>query len=454
MKAQEPRRLFGTDGIRGVANVDPMTSEIALSLGRALAYLFQNGHRHRRILIGKDTRLSGYMLETALASGITSMGADVLLVGPMPTPAVAFLTSGMRASAGVMISASHNTYQDNGIKIFDHNGFKLADEKERELESLIFSDRLEKSRPAPDKIGKAFRVEEAKGRYIEFLKGTFPRERTLEGVRLVLDCANGAAYEIGPTVFEELGAEVIPLNVKPNGLNINAQAGAVFPEKVSQKVLETGAHLGIALDGDADRVIFVDEQGRVVDGDAILAIVGEDLLKKGELKNKTVVGTVMSNIGLDDYLRKRGGSLVRTQVGDRYLVERMRKQGYLFGGEPSGHLVFLNASTTGDGMVGALRVLALMGEQAKTLSELIVDYQPFPQVLKNVPVKKRVALEGIPTLEKKIRDTKAELGDSGRLLVRYSGTEPLVRVMVEGRDAQQIEGMAQEIAACIAQNLA
>ncbi len=451
-RAEKGRELFGTDGIRGVANQHPMTPEIALSLGRALAFTFQNGNRHRRILIGKDTRLSGYMIELALASGITSMGADVLLVGPMTTSGVAFLTQGMRAEAGVMISASHNLFRDNGIKVFDHEGYKLADSSEKKLEELVFADNWDQKRPPPERIGKAFRVEEARGRYIEFLKGSFPKDLSLEGLRIVLDAAHGAAYEVAPTVFEELGAEVIRMGVDPDGTNINT-SGAICPEKAALRVLETGAHAGIALDGDADRVIFIDEMGRVIDGDAIVAVCGEDLLKQGMLRDGVVVGTVMSNMAVEEYLRNCGGRLVRTAVGDRYVVESMRENGYLFGGESSGHLIFRQYTTTGDGILAALQVLALSLKRKEGLSNLVSRYQPYPQVLKNVKVREKRELGQVPAIARLLEQAERSLAGAGRILVRYSGTEPLVRVMVEGRDRTRIEMLSQEIATTISSHL-
>lgn len=447
------RRLFGTDGIRGVANEEPMTSETALALGRALAHISQKGKRHKRILIGKDTRLSGYMLETALASGITSMGADVLLVGPMPTPGVSFLTQGMRAAAGVMVSASHNPFADNGLKVFDSDGVKFPDEKEQELENLMLSGELIRRLPHSEKIGRAFRVEEAQGRYIEYLKGSFPRGENLEGFKLVLDCAHGASYQIAPTVFEELGAEVISLGVEPNGFNINEDCGAMFPQKMATTVRESGAQLGIALDGDADRVIFADEKGQVIGGDAILAICAGDLLNRGRLRHKTVVGTVMSNLGLEEYLKRQGGKLLRTQVGDRYIATRMKEGDYLLGGESSGHLIFGEYGLTGDGILSALQLLSLLQRNGKAFSELLTSYVAYPQVMKNVRVKKQTPLEGIESLQKLIQKIEGFLGDQGRVLVRYSGTEPLVRIMIEGKDRTRIQAWADELAFCLETSL-
>jgi phosphoglucosamine mutase len=450
------KKLFGTDGIRGVANEDPMTSETALALGRALAVFFRNGGHHR-ILIGKDTRRSCYMLETALASGLCSMGADAIFIGPMPTPGVAFLTQAMRADAGVVISASHNRFSDNGLKVFDRFGFKLPDEDELKLEFLMLSGELEKNRPTGGKIGRANRVDDAAGRYIEFVKSTFPKGRTLDGVGIVIDCAHGAAYKVAPTVFAELGAKVTVIGAAPDGTNINEGVGATHPHIVAAEVKKAGAQIGIALDGDADRVVFSDEKGNVVDGDAILAICAEDLLKKKSLKDGTIVTTVMSNKALEDYVLGCGGRLERVAVGDRYVVEKMRERGYGFGGESSGHLIFLDHATTGDGLIAALQVLALMTatrtKTGKTLSELVARYHPLPQVLTSVKVPSRKDLGLFPDVQKMMKKFEAELGTQGRLLVRYSGTEPLVRIMIEGREDAVIRKMAGDLSNCIVKNL-
>ncbi len=440
------KKLFGTDGVRGVANVHPMTTEMAMQLGRAAAHIFRDGARRHRMVIGKDTRLSGYMIENALVAGICSMGVDVLLVGPLPTPGISFITSSMRADAGVVISASHNPFQDNGIKFFSRTGFKLPDEMELRMEELIFSGSLDALRPVASEVGKAYRIEDARGRYIVFLKNTFPRELDLQGLRIVLDCANGAAYKVAPAVLTELGAEVIPLGVSPDGTNINAGCGSLHPEVMAEEVRRRGAHLGIALDGDADRVIFVDEGGREVDGDHIMAICATDLLKKGELANQTLVATVMSNMGLDIALRRAGGKVVKTAVGDRYVVEEMLRGGYNLGGEQSGHMIFLDHNTTGDGMVSALQVLAIMQRTGKPLSELAAVMTALPQVLVNVRVPRRQPVEEVPALQKVIRSAEAELGDKGRVLIRYSGTEPLLRIMLEGEDQGRIETLANDIA--------
>lgn len=438
-------KLFGTDGVRGVANVFPMTAEIAMQLGRALAYLIRNGEHRHRVVIGKDTRLSGYMIEQALASGIMSMGVDVLLVGPMPTPAVAHLTSSMRVDAGAVISASHNPYQDNGIKFFWRDGFKLPDETESKIEQLIFEKSLDSLRPTATAIGGATRLEDAQGRYIAQVKSTFPRELTLEGIKLVIDCANGAAYRVAPTALKELGATVIELGVEPDGKNINHDCGALHPEGLAKAVKQHKAHLGIALDGDADRLIVVDEKGAVVDGDAIMAICAGELMARKELAKKTLVSTVMSNIGLERAVAKWGVKVVRTKVGDRYVVEEMRKHGYSLGGEQSGHLVFIDHATTGDGTLAALQVLAVMCRAGKPMSELTKIFEPVPQVLLNVMVKEKQDLSRLPTVTRTISGVEKKLGKDGRVLVRYSGTEPKVRVLVEGVDAKKIKSYAEEI---------
>ena len=447
------KKLFGTDGVRGVANIEPMTSETAMKLGRAAAYVFKNGKGRHRIVIGKDTRLSGYMIETALATGICSMGADVLLVGPLPTPGISFITSSMRADAGVVISASHNPYQDNGIKFFSKDGYKLPDDLEMKMEELIFSGSLNELRPTANEVGKASRIEDARGRYIVFLKNSFPQGMNLEGLRIVLDCGNGAAYKVATSVLEELGAEVIPIGISPDGTNINEECGSLYPEVMCKKVKEMRADLGIALDGDADRVIFADELGNVVDGDAIMAICAIDMIKKNTLKKKTLVATVMSNIGLDVAIKDAGGKVVRADVGDRYVVEEMRRGGYNMGGEQSGHIVFLDYNTTGDGTLAALQVLKIMKERNKSLSELAKVMKPFPQTLVNVRVKEKMATDDIPGFSEAVKDIKASLGDKGRILVRYSGTEAVLRIMIEGRDKSSIKGMAEELSALVKKEL-
>ncbi|MFT3836002.1 MAG: phosphoglucosamine mutase [Myxococcaceae bacterium] len=441
----KPAKLFGTDGVRGVANVFPMTAEVAMQLGRALGHLILNGNHRHRVIIGKDTRLSGYLLEQALSAGFLSMGIDVEQVGPMPTPAVANLTTSMRADAGAVISASHNPYQDNGIKFFWRDGFKLPDETEAKIEEMIASHSIDDVRPTATKIGKAIRMDDAQGRYIVFLKNTFPRELTLEGLTIVVDCAHGAAYRVAPHVLEELGAKVIKLGVDPDGKNINHKCGALHPEGVSKAVLAHSANIGIALDGDADRLIVVDEKGAVVDGDAIMAICAGELMRSKALAKKTLVATVMSNVGLERAVSKWGVEVVRTKVGDRYVVEEMRKNGYSLGGEQSGHLIFLDHATTGDGTLAALQLLAVMCRQGKPISELASIFEPVPQTLLNVEVKQRKELAELPDVQKAIEKVEGKLGKEGRVLVRFSGTEAKARVLIEGPDAKANVKYADEI---------
>jgi len=440
------RELFGTDGVRGVANIEPMTVETAMALGQAVAYSFRNHSGRHKIVIGKDTRLSGYMFETALSAGICSMGGDVMLVGPLPTPGIAFLTHSMRADAGVVISASHNPYQDNGIKFFGRDGFKLPDGLEAKIEMLMLGDHLKEVRPPSPQIGRAHRIDDATGRYIVYLKNTFPGHLSLEGLRIVIDCANGAAYRIAPQVFQELGADVIPVAVSPNGLNINDKCGSLYPELVSAKVKEHQADLGISLDGDADRVIVVDHRGEVVDGDRIMAICAEELARKKKLKKNTVVATVMSNIGLELFLRERKIRMARAPVWDRYVVEAMRAGGYNFGGEQSGHLVFLDHATTGDGVLAALQVLAVMVESGKPIADLGNKMVTLPQILVNLKLKQRVPLESLPRFQKAKAEFEKKLGGRGRILVRYSGTEPVLRIMVEGEDRAETERIVNALA--------
>lgn len=440
------RRLFGTDGVRGVANLDPMTSETAMQLGRAAAHIFMRRAGRHQIVIGKDTRISGYMLESALTAGICSMGVDVLLVGPMPTPAIAFLTRSLRADAGVVISASHNPYQDNGIKFFSGDGFKLPDEVESRIEELIVSDEINHLRPTADLIGKAYRIDDADGRYIEFAKRSLPKDLDFQGIKLVVDCANGAGYKVAPTVLRELGATVEVIGNKPNGMNINQACGAVHPELLQETVRLHKADLGIALDGDADRAIFVCEQGTVVDGDHVMAALGLDLHRQGLLANRTLVGTVMSNFGLELSMAKAGITLIRTPVGDRYLLERMLAEGYNFGGEQSGHFIFLDHNTTGDGLISALQILSLMKRSKKPLSELAKAMTAVPQILVNIKVKQKPVLESIPEIDRAIQENNRRLNGSGRVLIRYSGTEPLLRIMVEGEHASVVKDVADELA--------
>lgn len=440
------RKIFGTDGIRGVANIEPMTVETALKLGRAAAYVFRRDERRHRIVIGKDTRLSGYMLESALVAGICSMGMDVLLVGPLPTPGIAFITRSLRADAGIVISASHNPYEDNGIKFFSNDGFKLPDRIEEDIEALISSGEIDSIRPTATEVGKAYRVGDAKGRYVEFLKNSFPKGLTLEGVRIVLDCANGAGYKVAPRALMELGAELIVINAEPNGENINDDCGSLYPGVISKKVIESKADIGISLDGDADRAIFADEEGQKIDGDRIMAICALELLKTSNLQNNTLVTTVMSNIGLDKAIDSAGGKLIRTAVGDRYVVEEMRKYGYNLGGEQSGHLVFLDHNTTGDGTMTALQVLAIMKKTGKKMSELARCMYVLPQILINIEIPKKKPLAKMPQVQKVIKDVEKDLNGNGRVLVRFSGTQSLVRVMVEGEDPEQIKLYADKIA--------
>jgi phosphoglucosamine mutase len=446
-ESKTPRRLFGTDGIRGIANVEPMTTETAMQLGRAVAHLYHRPGHRGKIVIGKDTRLSGYMFEQAIAAGICSMGADVLLCGPLPTPGIAFITSSMRADAGIVISASHNPYQDNGIKIFAANGFKLPDAAEARIEELMASDELDAARPPAAEVGRASRLDDARGRYIVFLKSSFPRQFTLDGLKIVVDSANGAAYKVAPAVLQELGATVYALGDEPDGKNINELVGALHPQAMCQAVVDLGAHVGIALDGDADRVIFADEKGRIVDGDSIMALCARRLLQRGELKQNTLVATVMSNLGLERSIQQLGGKLLRTAVGDRYVVEAMRQNGYNLGGEQSGHLIFLDHMTTGDGMIAALQVLAQLLETGRPLSELASVMTSYPQVLVNIKVKHRYPLGELPTVQSMISDIEQKLGSEGRVLVRYSGTEAKARVMIEGPSTPVIEQYAQELAA-------
>jgi len=451
-----PRKLFGTDGIRGIANEHPMTPELALQLGRAVTFVAGRGKSHvPRILIGKDTRLSGYMLEQAMASGICSMGGRAWLPGPMPTPAIAHLTVSMRADAGIVISASHNPYQDNGIKVFGADGFKLPDRAESEIEDLIGNDGLLGKRSTGPGIGRAEKLEDARGRYVVFLKQTFPNDLSLDGVRVVVDAAHGAAYRVAPLVLQELGAHVTAIGVKPNGVNINKDSGALHPENVRAEVVKRGAALGIALDGDADRVILVDEKGQIVDGDQVLAMCATRMVSDGTLRVKTVVATVMSNLGLERALARCGAKLVRTQVGDRYVVEAMRAGGFNLGGEQSGHLVFLDHASTGDGMLGALQVLALMLREGKPLSELAEQaMHRLPQVLENVTLPARKPLDEMRRLAELTGKIAKTLGEEGRVLVRWSGTEPKLRIMLEGPREDRIREWAKDLANAAKQDMA
>ncbi len=439
------KKLFGTDGVRGVANIYPMTTEIAMQIGRAIAFIVKNQVKGNTIVIGKDTRLSGYMLENALAAGICSMGVNVQLVGPLPTPGIAFITTSMRADAGVVISASHNPFQDNGIKIFSADGYKLPDEMEADIEDLIFSQKMAALRPVADEVGKASRIEDSCGRYIVYLKNTFPKDYVLDDFHIVLDCAHGATYRVAPHVFSELGAKVTTIGAEPDGKNINHECGALHPEVMAAKVKQLGADIGLALDGDGDRLIVCDEHGAIVDGDHIMAICANELMHRRKLKKKTLVATVMSNMGLEQAMTAMGGQMIRTQVGDRYVVEAMRAKGYNFGGEQSGHLVFLDHNTTGDGILAGLQLLAIMIRKNKPLSELATIMSTFPQVLQNVRMATRIAPELIPGFPEALEKAEQKLGNRGRILVRASGTEPVIRVMAEGEDEQEITTIAHDL---------
>jgi phosphoglucosamine mutase len=447
------RKLFGTDGVRGVANQDPMTSEMALRIGRAAAHVFRDSSRRHRIVIGKDTRLSGYMIESALTSGLCSMGVDVLLVGPVPTPGIAFLTRSLRADAGVVISASHNPYEDNGIKFFGRDGFKLPDEVEKNMEDLIFSGAIDSIRPTAAEIGKAFRIDDAIGRYNEFVKSSIPRGMDFSGLRVVVDSANGAAYKIGPRILIELGADVISLYDQPNGININQGCGSLYPEVISRAVVANSAQIGIAFDGDADRVTLCDEKGTVVDGDAVMAVCALQMMKEGRLRHNTLVATVMSNLGLELAVQKAGGKLLRAAVGDRYVMEKMLEGGYNLGGEQSGHVIFLDHNTTGDGLISALQILAIMRQTGRPLSQLAACMKTYPQTLVNVKVKERRDLASIPEIAQRMAEVEKKLDGNGRLLVRYSGTEPKVRVMIEGENERDIRKLAEDLAGIIRDKL-
>ena len=443
------RRFFGTDGIRGTANTEPMTAATALKVGMAAGSQFIRGDHRHRVVIGKDTRLSGYMLEPALVAGFIAVGMDVVLVGPMPTPAVAMLTRSLRADLGVMISASHNPYQDNGIKLFGPDGYKLSDEVELEIEARIEQGADESLAPA-HALGRAQRLDDAQGRYIEFAKNTFPRGLSLAGLKIVVDCANGAAYRVAPTVLWELGAEVVSLGVAPDGFNINKGCGSTHVEPLQARVLAEGADLGIALDGDADRLILVDELGRIVDGDQLMAVVAEHALASGSLRGGGVVATVMSNLGLERHLAGLGLSLARTQVGDRYVVEHMRRHGFNLGGEQSGHIVLSDFSTTGDGLIAALQVLAMIAQSDHPASQVCQRFSPLPQVLKSLRHGGGEVL-GLPVVTAAIAAAEQRLGRTGRLLIRKSGTEPLIRVMAEGEDAVLVEDVVDGLIAVIGQ---
>jgi phosphoglucosamine mutase len=440
------RKFFGTDGIRGLTNSPPMTAETALRVGQAAGTYFLRGDHRHRVVIGKDTRLSGYMMESALVAGFASVGMDVVLLGPMPTPAVAMLTKSMRADLGVMISASHNPFADNGIKLFGPDGYKLSDDAERVIERLL---EKEPKLAKPEAIGRAKRIDDARGRYIHFAKSTFPDRLRLDGLKVVVDCANGAAYHVAPEALWELGADVIPLGVAPNGLNINDGCGSTHPDLLRETVVASGADIGLALDGDADRLIVVDEKARVIDGDQLMALVATGYARRGELKGGAVVATVMSNLGLEQRLARDKIALKRTAVGDRYVLEEMRASGCNVGGEQSGHIILTDHATTGDGLVAGLQVLAALVEEGRPASEVLDQFEPVPQLLKNVRFN-----GGEPLAAKSVKDriaaAEAELGKHGRLVIRKSGTEPLIRVMAEGRDRQSVERIVDEICAAVA----
>ncbi|MEZ4287796.1 MAG: phosphoglucosamine mutase [Polyangiales bacterium] len=441
------RKLFGTDGIRGLANAGHMTPEIAFRIGAAITFYAKTHATHvPRVLIGKDTRLSGYLFETALSSGVCAMGGRVTLCGPLPTPAIAHLAMSMRADMGVVISASHNPYQDNGIKIFGADGFKLPDSVEAELETLVFGDKIDRSRPTKTGVGRAERLDDASGRYVAFVKSSFPQDLTLDGVRIVVDAANGAAYKTAPLVFSELGASTHAIGCKPDGKNINHRVGALHPEACASEVKKRKADMGIALDGDADRVIVVDENGDVVNGDTLMALCATEMIRERLLNKNTLVATVMSNIGLEIAMKRAGGKLLRTDVGDRYVVETMRERNLNFGGEQSGHLIFLDHATTGDGLIAAMQVLSIMKKKDQPLSELAKSAMDhFPQVLLNATFPKKRSLSALPKTQSLIKQTEAKLGADGRVLVRWSGTEPKLRVMIEGENEKTIVAMAERI---------
>jgi phosphoglucosamine mutase len=451
-----PRKIFGTDGVRGTANVEPVTAETALKLGRAAAHIFKNleaqsrGRGKHKIVIGKDTRLSGYMLENAISSGILSMGVDVVFIGPLPTPGVAYVTRSLRADAGIVITASHNPYTDNGIKFFRADGYKLDDKIEAEIERLVFSGEVEKIQPSAEHIGRAVRVDDALGRYIEYAKASFPKGLTLEGMKIVLDCGHGAAYKSSPSVLRELGAEVIVFNNQPDGKNINENCGSMHPEAMCKKVVECGAHIGIAHDGDADRVLLCDENGTLIDGDDIMAIATLEMLAENSLAGKTLVSTVMSNAGLEAAITKAGGKMLRTNVGDKNVIDEMLRGGFNFGGEQSGHLIFRDHASTGDGLVAALQILRIMRAKETPLSKLAKCWTRFPQLVTNVKVREKkpfAELDGVNVL---VAAAEKELADQGgRLLLRYSGTERKARLLVEGRDAAALQSWSEKICGAI-----
>jgi phosphoglucosamine mutase len=452
----QAKKIFGTDGVRGVANVEPVTAETALKLGRAAAHVFTQlnprtipeGARPK-IVLGKDTRLSGYMLENALVAGITSLGVDVLIIGPLPTPGVAYITRALRADAGIVLSASHNSYEDNGIKFFRHDGYKLDDQVEQKIEQLVFTGEVDSIRPTAGKIGRAARIDDALGRYVEFAKASFSRGMSLEEMSVAVDVANGAAYKSTPCVLRELGAEVIIAHNEPNGMNINAQCGSTHPREIQRLVKESGADVGITHDGDADRVLLCDENGEIVDGDEILAIASIDLLRAGRLEQKTLVATVMSNFGLDEALAAHGGKVVRTKVGDRYVIEEMVARKLNLGGEQSGHIIFRDFTTTGDGIISALQILRIMHKTGQPLSKLKTCLKKYPQAQRNLVVKAKPPIEELREVVKLRDEVERELAGQGRILLRYSGTEPQIRLLIEGRELDKIDKQANRIADAI-----
>lgn len=447
------QKLFGTDGLRGQVNIFPMQPEVVLRLGLAAGQYFRNGDRRHRVVIGKDTRLSGYIFETALTSGFCAAGMDVFLVGPMPTPAISFLTRNMRADLGVVISASHNPFMDNGIKFFSGDGFKLPDEVEAEIAALVLSKDIKWDYPTPELVGRAYKIADGPGRYIVYLKNSFPQDLSLDGMKVVLDCAQGATYRVAPLIFEELGAKVVKIGVEPDGLNINRQCGSLYPEVAANRVLEVGADIGLALDGDGDRLIVLDEKGQILDGDQIMAICAMDLMEKNALPDRTLVGTVMSNMALEVFMREQGGQLVRTPVGDRYVVETMNKIGAALGGEQSGHLIFRNYSTTGDGLLAALQLLRIMVERGKPLSELACLLKLYPQKLCNVHVERKIPFADVPAVQKAVAEAEAELAGRGRVLLRYSGTESVARVMVEHEDEIMVTKLTDHLVVVLKEHL-
>lgn len=454
--SDDSRKLFGTDGVRGVANLEPVTAETALKLGRAAAHVFSQREAPRAtnsarptIVIGKDTRLSGYMLENAFAAGVMSLGANVLFIGPLPTPGVAYITRSLRADAGVVLSASHNPYEDNGIKFFRFDGYKLDDALERRIEQLVFGGEIESVRPTAGQIGQAKRIDDALGRYVEFAKASFPKGMTLEGMHIAVDCANGAGYKSTPCALRELGARLSVAHHSPDGRNINERCGSTYPESIQELVRNTGATVGISHDGDADRVLLCDEKGEVVDGDEILAIAALNFMRRGELMRNTLVATVMSNFGLDETLRNHGGKVLRTAVGDRYVIEAMVRENLNVGGEQSGHMIFRDYGTTGDGLVSALQVLRIVVETGKPLSELKRCLSKYPQAQRNLRVKRKPPLSELPKVTALVEAAEKALGGQGRVLLRYSGTEPKVRLLLEGRDAEGIGKWADEIASAL-----